>query len=232
MVFHADPASRSHARGSPKYRPPSNSRTKRMSAPSTTSARSGEFDESEGHAKEGRRFAKPPRACRNCNRPASGRRSGGSALNSLPPTAPSSTASLSSAASRVDSGRGDPCCLIATPPMRASLNSKSYPPSSATERRMRTASAVTSGPIPSPATTSTLSFIVVSLRVWRRARRKSSVRFRDGFVVDQVFVSLVVRHQVDQVLVIDGLLAVGQLGEGAISNVEILRREVITQCDQ
>ena len=40
---------------------------------------------------------------------------------------------------------------------------------------------------------------------------------------------LVVRHQVDQVLVVDGFLAVRQFGERAIRNVEIRRRKLIAE---
>ena len=79
-----------------------------MSAPSMISGRSGELTASSLKAKAGRRLAKPPEAARSCSRPASGRLSGGRELNSLPPTAPSRTASESRAAARVSAGSGVP----------------------------------------------------------------------------------------------------------------------------
>ncbi len=116
-------------------------------------------------AKAGRRLANPPSAARIFSRPASGRLSGGSELNSFPPTAPSNTASEASAASSVSAGSGVPSLTIATPPIRLVSNSKVCPPRSATSCKTATASPVTSGPIPSPAVTRIFSFMPSLFRV-------------------------------------------------------------------
>ena len=159
MVFHASPLTLFHSRGFPKYAPPSNSRTNMMSVPSMTSGRSGLLTVNSLNEKHGRRFANPPSAARIANNPPSGRLSGASELNSLPPTAPSKTASDASAASSVSWGSGVPSATMATPPMRFSINVKSWPPSAAVSFNTATASLVTSGPMPSPATTNIFSFI-------------------------------------------------------------------------
>jgi hypothetical protein len=70
--------------------------------------RSGLLTASSLKAKAGRRLAKPPSAARICSRPASGRLSGGRELNSLPPTAPSRTASDRARLSSVSAGSGVP----------------------------------------------------------------------------------------------------------------------------
>src|SRR6266851_10006426 len=163
---------------------------------------------------DGRRLAKPPRAWRICRRPASGRLSGGRALNWLSPTAPRRTASESSAASRVVVGRGEPVWVMATPPMRPSTKMKSWPPNSATARRMLVACWVTSGPMPSPARTAILRRITLSLC--------SSTSMRgDG--------GLVGLKKAEEVLVVDGFLAVGEFGEAVVDVVEPLASEGVAE---
>ena len=70
-----------------------------------------------------------------------------------PPTAPSSTAALERQASIVRGGSGDPEASIAAPPTSASTNSNSRPSCRPSASSTRTASAVTSGPMPSPPST-------------------------------------------------------------------------------
>src|ERR1700730_4993078 len=186
---------------------------------------------------EGRRLAKPPRAWRIWRRPASGRLSGGRALNLLSPTAPRRTASHSRAASSVAVGSGEPVSGMAMPPMRPSTKVKSWPPSSATARRMLVASRVTSGPMPSPARTAILRRIrfvpqglkphAVFIPSARRPKAKAlgyqpvplmnrlhhnSVRYDCGLVRLQ---------QSEQVLVVDGFFAVGEFGEAVVDLVEL-----------
>jgi hypothetical protein len=48
---------------------------------------------------------------------------------------------------------------MATPPMRAGVKVKAWPPASAMASRMLTASRVTSGPMPSPARIAMFRFI-------------------------------------------------------------------------
>src|SRR6202789_4579964 len=144
-----------------------------MSAPSMISGRSGELTASSLNANAGRRLAKPPSAARNWSRPASGRLSGERELNSLPPTAPSKTASASRAAASVSAGSGVPSLTMATPPMRLALSSSVWPPSRATSLSTETASWVTSGPMPSPAVTRIFSFIVLLGSGFERSGFKS-----------------------------------------------------------
>src|ERR1700727_3887761 len=162
---------------------------------------------------EGRRLAKPPRAWRICRRPASGRLSGGSALNLLSPTAPRRTASHSSAASSVAVGRGDPVSVIGVPPIRPSTKVNSWPPISATARRIFVACLVTSGPMPSPASTAIL-------------RRMTLFPFDVGLMRDNG--GLVRLQKAEQILVIDGFLAVGQLREAMVDIVELSARQLVS----
>src|SRR5476651_2133356 len=67
-----------------------------------------------------------------------------------PPTAPSSTASAARARSRVSSARGTPCLSMAAPPITSWLNSKPRLYLVLATSRTLTASAMISGPIPSP----------------------------------------------------------------------------------
>src|ERR1700753_2269811 len=99
---------------------------------------------------------------------------------------------------------------------------------------MRAASAVTSGPMPSPATIRTFSFIfallsnsVFELSSLRAAKDLFLAGFADGLCRDQIFVALVVRDKVDQVLVVDRLLSVCQLGECTVGRIHVRRREVV-----
>src|SRR5574343_819746 len=97
----------------------------------------------------GRRLANRFRSLRMPSRPRSGRCSRGRLSHCGPPTAPSRMASASRASLRVASGYGSPVASTAQPPSRASsisnLRSSAF--------RTRTASAVISGPMPSPGKT-------------------------------------------------------------------------------
>jgi len=97
----------------------------------------------------GRRLANRPRPLRMPKRPRSGRCSRGRLSHLGPPTAASSTASASLASFSVASGKGLPVASTAAPPSRASSISK--PRSRACNTR--TASAMISGPMPSPGNT-------------------------------------------------------------------------------
>ncbi|MNR30013.1 hypothetical protein D3C85_1474400 [compost metagenome] len=67
-----------------------------------------------------------------------------------PPTAPSNTASAARARSRVSSANGTPCLSMAAPPITSWLNSKPRANLSLASSSTLTASAMISGPIPSP----------------------------------------------------------------------------------
>src|ERR1700744_549603 len=56
-----------------------------------------------------------------------------------------------------------------------------------------------------------------------------STGFADGFSRNQVFVALVMRDEIDQVLVVNCFFLVGQLGESAIGGVEIAGRQMIAE---
>ena len=84
---------------------------------------------------------------------------------------------------------------------------------------MRTASRVTSGPIPSPAPTSTFNCIDDFLLRRRKLRQRFQIC---GAERSQRFSPAVVRReQRDQVLVEDGLSVIGQLVEAVVDGIEI-----------
>src|SRR5271170_282109 len=80
-----------------------------------------------------------------------------------PPTAPRSTASAALAHARESSGRGFPVASIAQPPMSLCWKSISRPVAFSTTLRTLIASAVTSGPTPSPANTQIVFFVMICL---------------------------------------------------------------------
>src|SRR5277367_6085196 len=184
-----------------------------MSAPSMTSGRRGLFTVSSLMAKAGRRLAKPPSAVRSCSRPASGRVLGGRAFHLLPPTAPRKTASEASAAASVSAGSGVPSVSMAMPPMRFSSTTRSWPPAVITPCMTETASRATSGPIPSPATTSNFSFIGILFLL---------VDFGVGHWAS---VANLLRQQADQVLVVDVLFAIGESNEAIVGLLQLLARK-------
>src|SRR5262245_28639380 len=92
----------------------------------------------------GRRFAYTSSSRRRPIRPASGRAEPPSHFG--PPTAPNSTASAARQASSVSDGSGSPTASIAAPPNACSSTESS----SGSASRTATATAITSGPIPSP----------------------------------------------------------------------------------
>ena len=73
-----------------------------------------------------------------------------------PPTAPKRIASQALALVMVASGRGPPVASMAAPPSKAESMVKSKPNFSLLASRTLTASAIISGPIPSPGKTNTL----------------------------------------------------------------------------
>src|SRR3990170_4459649 len=149
-------AIRSTPRGSPKYRPPVNSRTTMRSVPSTTERRRGEASTSIGKHLAGRRFANRSSSFRSRSRPRSGRLSCGTSSHLGPPTAPKRMARLASQSRNVTSGSGSPVSSMAAPPARPCSNSKPTPEPFATTWRILNASGVTSWPIPSPGSTAIL----------------------------------------------------------------------------
>ena len=87
-----------------------------MSAPCSRSARNGVRSARAGWQMAGRRFAKPPSAWRSASRPASGRSDGCRFSYRGWPTAPSRTASAARQASSVLAGSGCPVRSMASPP--------------------------------------------------------------------------------------------------------------------
>ena len=121
------------------------------STPSMTSGFSVEAPARALNIFTGRRFVYRPSALRMPSRPCSGRGFSGSVVSHFgPPTAASSTASDAFAASSVSCGSAVPVASMAAPPSSASVysNATSYfaPSTSSTF----TASAMISGPMPSP----------------------------------------------------------------------------------
>ena len=142
--------------------PPVNSRTMRISIPSPESL-SGQASLSCLNMTAGRRFAytfMPPRKPRSAF---SGRISGATLSHFGPPTAPSSTASDARQISSWSFGSGFCRLSIAAPPATTCLYTNSCPYFFATASSTRTASATTSGPIPSPGISAIVFFISTSL---------------------------------------------------------------------
>src|SRR5271170_5086088 len=80
-----------------------------------------------------------------------------------PPTAPRRTASAALAQARESSGRGFPVASMAQPPMSLCWKSISRAVAFSTTLRILIASAVTSGPTPSPANTQMVFFVMTVL---------------------------------------------------------------------
>ena len=146
---------------SPKYTPPVSSRTTTKSKPPPiNSSFSGQAFFNCGNKSAGRRLQKSPNPLRMARSPASGRRLGGSSYHfdspTLPPTAPSSTESLSLAVLRASSVNGTPVASMETPPISTSLYLNSCPYFVPTASSTLHASRTISGPIPSPGITAIL----------------------------------------------------------------------------
>ena len=144
-------------RCSPKYRPPVSSRTMSRSTPSSLSSRSGDASRSASYTRTGRRLRYRPRFLRMASRPCSGRTAPGRvSFHFGPPTAASSTASDASAAASVADGSAltsspaSRVASIAAPPMSWSSHANSTSYAVLTASSSRFASAMISGPIPSP----------------------------------------------------------------------------------
>src|SRR6185369_11497227 len=119
-----------------------------MSTPSSSSRLSGAALTSAGCTAIGLRLA---------NIPSSGRTVLCGLSHFGPPTAPSRTASLRLASSRLAAGSATPSRSMALPPITASLNSSCRPNRPAHSSSTARACAVTSGPIPSPGSTAMLT---------------------------------------------------------------------------
>eukprot|EP00755_Sulcionema_specki_P013122 Sspe_Gene.53155::Locus_29407_Transcript_1_1_Confidence_1.000_Length_1348::g.53155::m.53155 len=147
----------------PKYSPPVSSRTKRMLTPLAMSARSGETPSRASKDRMGRRLANSPSSLRIFSSPCSGFPSVGFRLSHFgPPTAPRRIASDFRQALRVKSGRAlFPVASKAAPPMRwlSKVKERSFP---CTLFITLTACSATSGPTPSPGSTTILLFTAVA----------------------------------------------------------------------
>src|SRR5262245_15267125 len=133
-----------------------------MSVPSTTSRLSGEASMSMGKQRAGRRLAKRSSSLRSARSPRSGLRSCGAWSHLGPPTAPNTMAWASLHSASVAGGSGAPVASMAHPPMSACSNSRSKPPGLAANSSTRTASGVTSCPMPSPGSTA-IRHVVIAL---------------------------------------------------------------------
>src|SRR5882672_3483523 len=131
---------------------PVSSRRIRMSRPDTTSGLSVDASASSGKTDAGRRLANRSSSFRSRRSACSGRLSRGKASYLGPPTAPKRTASAFFASASVASGIGSPPLSKAAPPTGA-CSSSSLRPSRPKAPRTLTASAMTSGPTPSPGRT-------------------------------------------------------------------------------
>ena len=131
-----------------------------MSTPRSSSALMGDASNTAGCGTTGRRLANRPNALRSPKRPCSGRTLAAGLDHFGPPTAPKSTASARSAqAPAWPAGSASPVASMAAPPSSADSNSKAWPKRAATAASTRTASAVTSPPMPSPGRTAINAFI-------------------------------------------------------------------------
>src|SRR5574343_918333 len=162
---------------------PVSSRTIRISRPDTTSGFSDEALASSGYRMAGRRLAKRFKCLRMPSRPRTGRCSRGSVSHCGPPTAPSSTASAALALVRVSAGYGSPVASTAQPPSRPVVISR-FRPSLFKASSTRTASAVISGPIPSPGSTR----ILRDIRVYSRELFAGLFREEPGLLVPTAIV--------------------------------------------
>src|SRR3990172_2991658 len=123
------------------------------SVPSTTERLSGEAATSIGKHFAGRRLAGRGSALRSASSPRWGRVSWGTPSHLGPPTAPKRIACARRHSSSAPGASGAPVASIAAPPTSASSNSNPTPAALPTARRTRTASGVTSWPMPSPGRT-------------------------------------------------------------------------------
>eukprot|EP00982_Pelagococcus_subviridis_P017298 31529-Pelagococcus_subviridis.AAC.20 len=121
-----------------------------MSVPSTTSRFSDDASMSCGRMFAGRRFANTPRPARRPRSPCSGRCSAGSVSHLYPPIAARRTASEAWHVASVSGGRGIPVASIAAPPTSASVKSNAMSCWEPTSTRHVFATAMISGPMPSP----------------------------------------------------------------------------------
>src|SRR5512147_1537966 len=131
--------------------PPVSSRTIMMSRPRTISGFSVEASTSASKTTAGRRLANSSISLRSRSKPRSGLISNGSRSHFGPPTAPSRTASAASASAIVLSVIGTPCASIEAPPTSPCETSKPMPRLRSSHSMTRRTSAITSGPMPSPA---------------------------------------------------------------------------------
>ena len=138
--------------------PPVSSRITNISTPCNTSSFSVLALISSACNFTGRRLAKRLSALRIPNRPRSGRSLAFGLSHLGPPTAPSKTASAFLQAATVSSGRLVPRSSMARPPISCSSNSNVWPNFCATTVKILRASVVTSGPMPSPASTTIFAF--------------------------------------------------------------------------
>src|SRR4051794_2028333 len=125
-----------------------------MSTPRTISGFSDDASTSGSSTKAGRRLANRPRSFRSLRMPSSGRWSKGSLSHFGPPTLPNSTASATFARATVASEQGVPSASIAAPPTRPSSSSKVRLRRRSSHSITRRVSRITSGPMPSPGSTS------------------------------------------------------------------------------
>src|SRR5258708_22671419 len=136
-----------------------------MSSPLTISGLSELASISASNTLAGRRLAKRSISLRRRNRPRSGFLSKATVSHFGPPTEPNSTASASSAVFMASSESGTPCLSSAAPPTTSSLMSKPTARLLPIQAMILRTSFMTSGPMPSPGSTSRLRFdaIVVFL---------------------------------------------------------------------
>src|SRR6202453_2586762 len=145
--------------------PPVSSRTTMMSTPCKSSDLIGEASSTAGWGTTGRRFANRPSSLRSRRSPCSGRTLASGADHFGPPTAPRRMASELRHSARVAAGNASPAASMAAPPTSADSNRNAWPCRSATRDSARTASAVTSGPMPSPPSTAIRACILGSFPV-------------------------------------------------------------------
>src|SRR5690606_30954438 len=125
----------------------------------------------------GRRLPNSPSCERIFSRPRSGRMAGSMVSHFGPPTAPSSTASAARARSRVSSASGTPYLSMAAPPNSSKASSKPRANLSLARFSTLTASAMISGPIPSPGRTR-ICLLITSSRNSGCAMRTTQKLFR------------------------------------------------------
>src|SRR5574341_1008132 len=146
-----------------------------MSTPFSFSALSGEASIRAGWTLTGRRFAKTPSPFRSARSPCSGRTFAFGSSHFGPPTAPRRTALDFRHSARTASVSATPWASMEQPPISRSVNVKSWPRFFATICRTRMASAVTSGPMPSPGRTTMFAFNGLSLLSWGSAGQRQAV---------------------------------------------------------